>query len=130
MSIHMWSFPPWAAWLTSKGGEPSGWPILAWTPEGSTCQPAGRGEPTSRGKAVAACGWCHLFRRHEDPWRHRLGITGRAVRCQDRRTRDHIEATQPLIVHRLQHLAHESGRRPDELTCREPGEPITPADRR
>jgi hypothetical protein len=34
MSMHV-VLPPWAAWLTSKGGDPSGWPIPAWTLEGT-----------------------------------------------------------------------------------------------
>jgi hypothetical protein len=70
------------------------------------------------------------FRCHEGPWRHRLGITGRAVRCQDRRTRDRIEATQPLVAHRLPPPAHESGLGLDEVAWREHVETITPADRR
>jgi hypothetical protein len=34
MSMHV-VLPPRAAWLTSKGGDPSGWPIPAWTLEGA-----------------------------------------------------------------------------------------------
>ncbi len=49
---------------------------------------------------------------------------------QDHRTRDHIEATQQLLAHRLQRLANESGLRLDEVAWREPVETITLADRR